>query len=110
SGSRGRLPPEPARSRSRRACAKRPGLFMMSTVGAEAAPDTAAASVGAPCVSQDRRRRSIRSHRHIGVSDPPVFAAPHWVGPGTLRHWAAAQQFGRFRSEADIEPLTGLDL
>jgi hypothetical protein len=24
---------------------------------------------------------------------------------GTSRHFAAAQQFGRFRSEADIEPL-----
>jgi len=25
---------------------------------------------------------------------------------GTSRHFAAAQQFGRFRSGADIEPLT----
>src|SRR5262245_5004341 len=28
---------------------------------------------------------------------------------GTSRHFAAAQQFGRFRSEADIEPLTEPD-
>jgi hypothetical protein len=27
----------------------------------------------------------------------------------TSRHFAAAQQFGRFRSEADIEPLTEPD-
>ena len=45
SGSAARFPPEPARSRSRRARAKRPGLSMMSTVGAHEAPDTAAAPV-----------------------------------------------------------------
>jgi len=28
---------------------------------------------------------------------------------GTSRHFATAQQFGRFRSEADIEPLTEPD-
>jgi hypothetical protein len=30
-------------------------------------------------------------------------------GFGTSHHFAAAQQFGRFRSEADIEPLTEPD-
>jgi hypothetical protein len=34
-----------------------------------------------------------------------VFAAARWNEIGTSRHFAVAQQFGRFRSEADIEPL-----
>jgi hypothetical protein len=38
-----------------------------------------------------------------------VFAALRSVANGTSRHFAAAQQFGRFRSEADIEPLTEPD-
>ncbi len=38
-----------------------------------------------------------------------LFVAEHESGFGTSRHFAAAQQFGRFRSEADIEPLTELD-
>jgi hypothetical protein len=38
-----------------------------------------------------------------------LFVAEHESGFGTSRHFAAAQQFGRFRSEADIEPLTEPD-
>jgi hypothetical protein len=37
------------------------------------------------------------------------FAALRSVAIGTSRHFTAAQQFGRFRSEADIEPLTEPD-
>jgi hypothetical protein len=45
--------------------------------------------------------------------DSDYTASPNYhmvmSGFGTSRHFAAAQQFGRFRSEADIEPLTEPD-
>src|SRR5262249_19577536 len=45
-----------------------------------------------------RRRRKLFPKRRIA----PMFEAPHSVAPGTSRRSAAAQYFGRFRSEADI--------
>jgi hypothetical protein len=38
-----------------------------------------------------------------------IIVAARESANGTSRHFAAAQQFGRFRSEADIEPLTEPD-
>ena len=55
SGSGARLSPEPARSRARGARTKRPGLSMMSMVGAGMAPDTTAALVLAHTRGRQRR-------------------------------------------------------
>jgi hypothetical protein len=37
------------------------------------------------------------------LSNRLLFAAMHESGYGTSRHFAATQQFSRFRSEADIQ-------
>jgi hypothetical protein len=69
SGSDARLSPEPARSRSRRARTKRPGLPMMSMVGTGIAPDTTAALVLAHSWG-DRRRRLVGRHAEKSASSP----------------------------------------
>ncbi len=49
-----------------------------------------------------------RSHRRHSINPDKRMSA--MTAAGTSRHFAAAQQFGRFRSEADIESLTEPDL
>src|SRR5258708_37640193 len=52
--------------------------------------------------NQERQRGSPRWH------DPVVTQCEGMSGAGTSRHFAAMHHFGRFRSEADIEPDLGV--
>ena len=89
SGSPARFPPEPAPSRWRRVCAKRPGPSMMSTVGAPTAPDTAAAPVLGDASGSDRRRR-LTFHdpqRHLHGEDGRRLQAESQAPPTNFRFW-----------------------
>jgi hypothetical protein len=72
-GSGARFPPEPARSRSHRVSTKRPGPFMMSTVGAEGA---CARYHGGACLGSlvsDRRRRLFQETLALPRGLEPLF-------------------------------------
>ena len=106
----GRFPPEPARSRLHRACTKRPGLSIMSMVGARV--EMGARYHGGACVGSlvgDRRRRLVDQlpcRPSLNRRGSNIAARPPELTVFCTRESAVVQVFGR-RRDGPIHALMG---